>query len=162
MARHNQFRHGYAVGGRHPLYRVWANMWTRCSNPNAINYHLYGGRGICVCERWRDFVLFFADVGERPSPQHSLDRINNDGNYEPGNVRWSLRTEQGRNRRTNHTLTFAGKTMCIKDWGAATGLTYQAIRWRLSRGWSVERALTSPHTPGYPRYRAEKLVKVES
>ena len=73
-------------------------MWIRCTKPSHVRYHRYGGRGIRVCARWEDFAVFLADVGERPSPTHSLDRINNDGNYEPSNVRWATPAEQARNR----------------------------------------------------------------
>ena len=83
--------HGWrASGNKHPLYETWRGMIARCNNPNHVRYHRYGGRGITVCERWaNDFVVFAADVGPKPSPRHSLDRINNDGHYEPSNVRWA-------------------------------------------------------------------------
>jgi hypothetical protein len=83
-----------------PEYRTWLNMRQRCSNPNANNYKNWGGRGICVCDRWNDsFAAFLADVGERPTEVHSLDRIDVNGNYEPGNVRWALPKEQAKNKR---------------------------------------------------------------
>lgn len=82
-----------------PEYKAWASMKARCSNSKRHNYHRYGGRGICVCERWLKFENFLADMGPRPSPSHSLDRYpNNDGNYEPGNCRWATRVEQAGNR----------------------------------------------------------------
>ena len=81
-----------------PEYRAWANMWQRCTNPKAAGYENYGGRGIRVCERWRLFENFLADVGPRPEGL-TLDRINNDGNYEPGNCRWATRSEQQFKRR---------------------------------------------------------------
>ena len=82
----------------HPLYLTWALMRNRCSNPKNTNYKNYGGRGIKVCTRWDDFTLFLADVGEKP-PGKTIDRIDNDGDYEPGNVKWSTRSEQQRNKR---------------------------------------------------------------
>lgn len=88
-------------------YRVWADMHQRCRNPRNTRYPKYGGRGISVCERWADFGTFIADMGPRPSPNHSIDRINNDGNYEPGNCRWATRSDQQRNKgayTTNHRL----------------------------------------------------------
>jgi len=74
-------------------------MLQRCTNPKHISWHYYGERGVTVCNRWRDFTVFLTDMGDRPSPHHSLDRIDNDGNYEPGNVRWATRIQQGKNRR---------------------------------------------------------------
>jgi hypothetical protein len=93
--------HGMAPrAGPHPLYSTWAGMVARCTNPRHEKYPLYGARGITVCQRWRnDFAAFLADMGERPSPKQSLDRIDNSGNYEPGNVRWATPVEQARNRR---------------------------------------------------------------
>lgn len=91
-------KHGFS-GGRLPEYVLWLGMRRRCDNPSHVGYKNYGARGIQVCERWNDFTLFLADVGRRPTPQHTLDRINNDGNYEPGNVRWATRIEQAANSR---------------------------------------------------------------
>jgi hypothetical protein len=82
-----------------PTYQTWGNMIARCTNPKNTGYYLYGGRGISICERWFDFNNFFADMGKRP-PRKSLDRIDNDGNYEPSNCRWATRKEQRRNQRT--------------------------------------------------------------
>jgi len=92
-------------------YSIWSKIVTRCTNPETKDYPKYGGRGIQICDRWRDFANFFADVGHRPSLQHSLDRINNNGNYEPGNVRWATAKEQARNRRGNHLVCLNGKVM---------------------------------------------------
>ena len=96
----NSFKHGHALAGKFTKeYRAWTNMKTRCYNSNVNNYHRYGGRGIKVCDRWlNDFEAFLNDVGFAPSPEYSIDRINNDGNYEPGNVKWSTASEQVNNR----------------------------------------------------------------
>lgn len=93
-------KHGHTVNGKWtPEYRTWNAMVIRCTKPNAINWERYGGRGIRVCERWRTFANFLADMGLKPTPQHSIDRVNNDGNYEPTNCRWATRLEQRHNRR---------------------------------------------------------------
>lgn len=93
-------KHGHAKDGeRHPLYKTWQSMRNRCRNSNDPNHEYYGARGIAVCERWGDFENFIADVGPKPSPEHSLDRADPAGNYEPANVRWATKTEQAKNRR---------------------------------------------------------------
>lgn len=96
----NNFRHGHTSGGRSPEFRCWLGMRIRCHYPNKREWKWYGGRGITVCERWRQsFENFLADMGPKPSPEHTLDRINNDGNYEPGNCRWATEDEQRANKR---------------------------------------------------------------
>ena len=95
-AKHGQSR---VIGGRAPEYRIWAAMLRRCGNPSQKDYKNYGGRGIRVCSRWKSFSNFFADMGKRPSAKHSIDRIDNDGNYEPGNCHWATRSEQQINKR---------------------------------------------------------------
>jgi hypothetical protein len=119
-------------------------MRDRCYNPNHISYANYGGRGISVCERWRErFEHFFADMGMRPGPEYSLDRIDNDGNYEPGNVRWATQKEQGNNRRRNHLVTWGQSTHTIAEWEEITGINRDTIWSRLfKQGWSPERALS--------------------
>lgn len=133
-----------------PEYSVWKQMRGRCSNPNANGWDRYGGRGIRVCQRWQSsFANFYADMGPRSSPQHSLDRINNEGNYEPGNCRWATRCEQMRNTRSNVRLTFGGETLSMAEWKEKTGLTYATIRNRHSRGWDVQRLLTESSHGNY-------------
>jgi hypothetical protein len=106
-----------------PEYRAWSAMKLRCANPNNEQYHNYGGRGITVCDRWRQsFAAFLVDMGPRPSPRHSIDRIDNNGNYEPGNCRWATSREQNRNRRNNIVLTHDGRTMCLADWARELGV----------------------------------------
>jgi len=123
------------------IYRLWRSMLGRCENPNGHAYKLYGGRGIKVCERWHDFLSFLADMGERPRGC-TLDRIDNDGNYEPGNCRWATPKQQGRNRANNRMLTFRGETRCIAEWADMLPLKDSAIRGRLKKGWTPEQALS--------------------
>lgn len=129
----------------HAEHAVWCKMLARCYCVTDKSYRHYGGRGIAVCNMWRaSFVAFFADMGCRPSPEHSIDRINNDGNYEPSNCRWATATEQACNTRRTRLLTLNDRTMCLTHWSKEIGLTPNAIRYRLSLGWSDERILTEP------------------
>ncbi len=124
-----------------PEYRAWSNMLSRCYNRHDISYPNYGGRGVTVCTQWRDsFASFLHDVGRRPTVHHSLDRFpGQDGNYEPGNVRWATPTEQQRNIRSNKLITLNGETRCIAEWAEITGINDGTIRARLRAGWPVER-----------------------
>lgn len=128
-------------------YESWSMMKQRCTNENHMNYCDYGGRGIRVCDRWMEsFEAFLADMGERPSPHHSIDRFpDTNGNYEPNNCRWATSTEQARNRRGNVNLTFRGETMCIAAWAERIGLPRKTLEKRLNKhGFTVEDALTRP------------------
>jgi hypothetical protein len=126
-----------------PEHRTWTSMVYRCHNPRAAGYHNYGGRGIRVCDEWREsFDEFLKHIGPRPSAKYSIDRINNDGNYEPGNVRWATRTEQSRNRRTNRLVTVGARTMTIIEWSKETGLSNALICQRLGLGWPPEEAVS--------------------
>ena len=129
--------------GARGLYNRWQAMLTRCRNPNVSNYKNYGGRGISVCDRWMQFENFYADMGDPPDGA-SLDRIDNQGNYEPQNCRWSDRKEQNRNRRISHVIVHDGISLPISAWAEKLGVTRGLIRDRLRLGWSVERALTTP------------------
>lgn len=122
---------------------VWHTMIARCHKPNASGYEDYGARGISVCDRWRnDIHAFIADMGPRPSPKHSIDRIDNDGDYEPGNCRWATSMEQSRNNRRTILVTFNGKTQCIKDWVMELGLVYPRVTARIrTLGWTPLQAL---------------------
>jgi hypothetical protein len=124
---------------------IWRNMKYRCNNPNAANYHLYGGRGIKVCDRWLDsFTTFLEDVGRRPSKLHSLERIDNNGNYEPENVKWASKKEQARNRRDSRLITYKGITKTIIEYCEEYGMKHHQLLVRLNHGWSVEKALLTP------------------
>lgn len=133
-------KHGHAMrGALTPTYRTWLGMRQRCTNPAFSNYRIYGGRGIKICERWSDFSNFVADMGERPAGK-SLDRIDSNGNYEPGNCRWATRAEQSLNKRD--TIMYNGRpaiSICRER-----GLSQSAFRLRLAAGWPMERALFEP------------------
>ncbi len=135
-------------------YKTWRTMLNRCNDPENSSY---GGRGIFVCERWKEFQSFFADMGIRPSDDHSIDRIDNDKGYECGqcpdclsrgtvklNCQWSTRTEQGRNKRNNVFLTHDGLTMTISAWSEKLGIGITTLFFRLRNGWSVADVLTRP------------------
>lgn len=145
---------------KHPLFHTWHGMLERCNNQNGDRYKRYGGRGIKVCERWANsFEAFVEDVGPRPSPQHSLDRYpNNDGDYEPGNVRWATQQEQMRNTHRSQWLTFNGETKFINDWAEQLGITRQALHQRLQR-MPVEEALGYVKG-GRPRQRRRASAKI--
>jgi hypothetical protein len=119
-------------------------MRKRCTDLAHDNYALYGGRGIKVCDQWLgSFENFLADMGERPEGKF-LERIDNNGNYEPSNCRWATRSEQARNRRTNHLITHNGVTQPLVAWAEQVGISRLTLRSRLREGWSTERALTEP------------------
>lgn len=126
-------------------YRAWQNMRTRTNNPRFKDWMLYGGRGIKCCQRWGSFENFFADLGPKPTPAHSLDRIDSDGHYEPGNCRWATPKQQARNWKSrNRLLTFHGETLPLSAWAERLGCRRELIRDRLAMGWTVERALSTP------------------
>lgn len=130
-------------GGRHtPEYSVWGHMIRRCHRPAAVGYRNYGARGISVCPEWRNsFAAFLRDVGPRPSPKHTLDRINNDGHYEPGNVRWTTRKAQMRNTRVNLVIDYNGQSKTLVEWSESLGVNYHTLHARVRRGWPIDRVL---------------------
>lgn len=139
-------KHGQARDGENSItYKSWSAMRKRCLNPNAADYHCYGGRGIQICERWNDFAAFLEDMGDRPSQRHTIDRIDAEGDYTPDNCRWATPKQQGRNRNNNRMLTFNGETLCLSEWAERAGMSIQALRSRLDVcGYTVEEALTLP------------------
>jgi len=128
---------------RTPVYRSWHSMMDRCNKPRHVAYMRYGGRGIKVCDRWLDFEQFYEDMGHRPAGQ-TLDRIDNNGDYEPGNCQWATPSQQGRNQKNNRRLTYKGVTKCLAGWVETMGINYHTLHHRLEKGWSVEDALTIP------------------
>lgn len=126
------------------LFWIWSAMRQRCNNPNDKGFKNYGGRGIKVCKEWGAFANFLRDMGPRPAGG-MLDRTNNDGNYEPGNCRWTTRKEQNGNRRNCIYVEVAGATVSLKEACRRLGLKYRPIHKRIvSRGWEVTRALSTP------------------
>ena len=126
-----------------PEYVAWQHAKKRCSNPKDKEYRRYGGRGIKMDPRWEnDFLLFFLEVGPRPSPAHSLDRIKGNLGYEPGNVRWATKEVQAQNRPTFVRLVTAnGKTQTVAQWARELGIGATTIYYRVNKGWPPERAL---------------------
>lgn len=132
---------------KHPLYRVWLNMMDRVRNPNNPAFHNYGGRGISLSAEMTSFSGFLsviAEIGDRPSPAHQLDRKDNDGNYCRGNLRWATKREQARNMRKNHLLTVGDETLPLAVWAERANLAPSTIHYRLGQGMSVEQAVSLP------------------
>jgi len=123
-------------------YRSWKDMRARCNNPNDSDYANYGGRGISVCERWDDFAAFYADLGARPT-DHTLDRVDPNGNYEPQNCRWANAGVQANNKRSNRRITIGSETKTLQEWCCHFGVGHSKVRYRLAQGWPIERAFSS-------------------
>lgn len=141
----NGLTHGGTLGGvSSPEHYSWRGMRTRCQNPRASNWRLYGGRGIQVCERWDSFAAFLEDMGPKPTPQHSIERLDRNGDYKPGNCIWATAKQQARNTSRNRRITFRGETRTVPEWAERTGLPYSILKKRFGLGWSVEKALTRP------------------
>jgi hypothetical protein len=137
-------RHGYARDGiANRSYATWTAMRARCRSAKHPAWHNYGGRGIVVCPRWLTFENFLADMGDKPEGLE-LDRVDNDGNYEPGNCRWVNHVEQNQNRRDSYRVAYDGRTQCLTALSQESGFSRTTLRGRLRRGWSIERAMTTP------------------
>jgi len=116
-------------------YSIWKAMRMRCNNPDHPSYKNYGGRGIKVCKRWnKSFSAFISDIGKRPSPKHTIERINNDGNYCPENCCWATRDRQSRNSRQTHLITYAEKTQCITDWAKEWNINRNTFAALIAKG----------------------------
>lgn len=126
-------------------YSAWKRMRSRCLFPFATGYQYYGGRGIKICERWDSYENFLSDMRRRPSTGHSLDRIDNEGDYTPENCRWATPGEQGNNKRNTHRITFQEETKTITQWAKILGMNDAVLRNRIANlKWSIERAFTQP------------------
>lgn len=154
--------HGHTANGKlSPEYRSWSNMWQRCTNPKNNRYHLYGGAGVLICERWQIFELFLQDMGPRPSREHSIERLDNDADYSPDNCVWATRQEQGRNKSNNRRVEINGIEQCVVQWAEQAGISQKLIHARLRRG---ERgaALLRPKEPRASRRgRTDTEVEVK-
>lgn len=141
---------GCGIGEHHgkrksPEYTTWSEIKKRCTNENHKKYSSYGGRGITMCDRWKDsFSAFLEDMGQRPTRQHSIDRINNNGNYEKENCRWATPVEQGCNKRNNRMFMFYGKSMPLSQWCRIAQIMPDTVTERLKRGWSEKKAFWTP------------------
>ena len=130
----------------HAEYWIWKGMTRRTTTAKESSklYKNYKGRGITVCDRWRSFENFISDMGLRPSPEHSLERVDNNSGYSKENCTWATRKEQARNRRNNHVLEYKGETKCLIEWAETLGISFLVISKRLQLGWTTERTLETP------------------
>ena len=135
--RKGRLTHGLS---KSPIYAIWFGMRARCSNPKNTHYHRYGGRGIQVCERWKKFENFVADMGMPPRGK-TVERINNDGNYEPSNCRWASRKEQANNTRRNTFIQTSQGKLSLREIASRAGITYEAVQERRRRGWAGDQLL---------------------
>jgi hypothetical protein len=146
IGNQNALKHGHApkLRNKSGTYNAWIDMRRRCNNPGHPAYSWYGARGIKVCYEWdKDFTAFVRDMGEKPYGC-SLDRINNEGHYEPGNCRWATRIQQATNRRSSRFLDFNGERKTISQWARDLGMLSSTLQERLRAGWDISIALTKP------------------
>lgn len=132
-------------GSRLKEYTAWCSIKARCYNPKNKRYPRYGARGIKLCDEWlNNFNKFLSDVGKAPTAKHSIDRIDNNGHYEPKNVRWATYTQQARNRSNNNIITLDNITMTLQEWSQKYGISQSVVLGRIKRGWAISDALTKP------------------
>jgi hypothetical protein len=147
----NLRKHGLT---RSPEHRSWLSMMTRClwSDPSRNDWHLYQGKGIRICERWLIFSNFLEDMGPKPTLRHTLDRIDSDRHYEPGNCRWATPKEQARNwKHRNVKFTHNGESLTLPEWAERLHMTRESLRDRIQSGWSIARALSTPPIRNHQR-----------
>lgn len=171
--KNNTFSRPYEQNGNHrhggtylhPIeYKTWKRIKTRCYSVNNPDYPAWGGRGIYVCDEWKDdFSQFYSDMGDRPAGDYKIERIDNDGPYAPWNCKWATQIEQSNNGRHNHKITFNGITMNLSEWADSIGISRTLLQARLSRlGWSIEEALTIPVSASNKPIRIMRQVKVKA
>jgi len=141
VARKNSTTHGQYG---HPIYAIWAAMVRRCENVRTTGYHNYGGRGITVHPDFRSFESFVAYIGNRPDRDHSIDRIDVNKGYEPGNIRWATRDQQANNTRCTRWIEHAGQVLTLAQWARVAGISTECMCSRLKSGWSLQAALETP------------------
>lgn len=143
-----------------PEYRCWQTMRLRCNEPTNPAYKDYGARGITVCARWLESPAnFLADMGEKPSPKHELDRRDNDQGYSPENCRWVTRSANDRNRRSNRMIDYIGETQALAHWCERFGIARDTAKKRLDAGWTAEEAFTIPTRAKAPNGQAKQAEK---
>lgn len=142
---HGKITHGATRGYAETAeYVAWVAMKTRCNNKNQAGWKNYGGRGITYCDRWESFENFLNDMGPKPTSNHTLDRINNDGPYDASNCKWSTRKEQSANKRNNRIFEIDGIKRCASEWADLMGFNSNVIYCRLRAGWSIKEAILTP------------------
>lgn len=159
--RKRQTIHGESTGKKTIAveYNTWNSLRARCNNPRYRKYNDYGGRGISVCERWMEsYSNFLEDMGRRPSPKHSIDRIDNNGNYEPSNCRWATFYEQMNNRRRTKYITVFGETKAAGEWARIVKIPLMIIDQRIRKGWKPFDALMRPILSGWRNKKSNKLL----
>lgn len=145
IAKTFKVTHGETLGGgKSPEYKAWCAMRERCNNPANKRYESYGGRGITVCDEWTSFDNFLLDMGRRPTSRHSLDRINNNMGYSPGNCRWALPHEQMTNRNITRFIEIDGVSVPLATVSKDCGIPANTLRARILKGWPTDRAVNEP------------------
>ncbi len=140
-----------------PEYNAWANMIARCYNPKTVTYPHYGGRGITICQPWREsFAAFLADMGKRPGPGYSIERKKNGEGYNPQNCCWATRVTQANNSRKNRFITHDNRTLTVAQWSAETGISYAVLYQRFRHGWPAVEIITTPVTRSRLNVRRRK------
>lgn len=152
----NNYKHGHALAGNQtPEYKTWSKIKERCFVESDHAYKYYGGRGITMCRKWDEsFDEFFKYIGNKPEGDYSIDRINNNKNYEPGNVRWATKEQQANNTRKNVYIEYGGITKTMSQWSKIEGMLPGTLRKRLDMGWSISKSIETPvrkHKP-YSRH----------
>lgn len=141
-------------------YRAWRNMRQRCLNPRVPNYHRYGGRGIKICQEWSSFDRFIEDMGLKPSPDRSIERRDNNGNYEPSNCYWASRDDQENNKERSVKIAYKGKTKTLTQWARELGLNYELVRTRWRYGWEPKAIFEAPKNKYHKPRRHESRSRL--